>query len=590
MNSDQNVQQQEQAAPAAPETGGSQGAVSPEPNPEVEATEAASTTEAEAATSEAEATGTGAASTSTEGGGPSASSEDGDGADSPELKTGKPELPEEEMSFAEMFELAEKQSQEKRQKLQAAIGGDLRPGQIIFAKVVSIAGNSVFVDVGAKAEGVIELSELQEEGVEAPVEVKEGDKVEARIRKIEGGTIVLGRVPAHLSLRRREEIKEAHRTKTPVQGKVKGTNKGGFEVEVKGIPAFCPSSQIDLRPKKADFYINKEFEFQVVEFKDGGRNIVISRRTILEEEQRQKAAVLLEQLEEGAVLKGEVTSIKDYGAFVDLGGIEGLVHATEISHGHVAKPQMILKPGQDVEVMILKIEEPKDEKKKGLPEHKKISLSMKALQADPWGRAQAEFKEGDKVKGTVARLQSFGAFIQLLPGVDGLVHVSAMSLDRRVKNPGDVVKVGDEVEATVVSTDWDKRRIGLSMVKTPQELANELKQGKVMEGKVDRIEDFGVFVKLPNGARGLVPARETGTSQGTDLKKAFNSGDEIKVLVQDVDKKNGRIRMSIRAAREAEERAEYAGFINKKPSDGKLGTLGDLLAGKLGNLRENLKD
>ncbi|MEM6863220.1 MAG: S1 RNA-binding domain-containing protein, partial [Myxococcota bacterium] len=511
-------------------------------------------------------------------------------AEMPELKTGKPELPAEEMSFAEMFELAEKQSQEKRQKLKAAIGGDLRPGQIIFAKVVSIAGNSVFLDVGAKAEGVIEKSELQEEGTEEEVEVKEGDKVEARIRKIEGGTIVLGRVPPHLSLRRREELKEAHRTKTAVEGKVKGTNKGGFEVEVKGIPAFCPSSQIDLRPKKSDFYINKAFEFQVVEFKDGGRNIVISRRTILEEEQRKKAAALLEQLEEGAVLKGEVTSIKDYGAFVDLGGIEGLVHATEISHGHVAKPQMILKPGQDVEVMVLKIEEPKDEKKKGLPEHKKLSLSMKALQADPWDRAKAEFKEGDKVKGTVARIQNFGAFVQLLPGVDGLVHVSAMTLDRRIRNPGDVVKVGDEVEATVTSTDWSKRRIGLSMVKTPQELANELKQGKVMEGKVDRIEDFGVFVKLSNGARGLVPARETGTSQGTDLKKTFNSGDEIKVLVQDVDKKNGRIRMSIRAAREAEERAEYAGFINKKPSDGKLGTLGDLLKGKLGDIRQSLKD
>ncbi|MEM6367470.1 MAG: S1 RNA-binding domain-containing protein [Myxococcota bacterium] len=581
MNNDQNVQQQDQAAPAASETGDSQSSVTAETTPEVEAAAPAApsdepSSEASAATEQGEA-----------------ESPDVSGAvaaEMPELKTGKPELPAEEMSFAEMFELAEKQSQEKRQKLKAAIGGDLRPGQIIFAKVVSIAGNSVFLDVGAKAEGVIEKSELQEEGAEEEVEVKEGDKVEARIRKIEGGTIVLGRVPPHLSLRRREELKEAHRTKTAVEGKVKGTNKGGFEVEVKGIPAFCPSSQIDLRPKKSDFYINKAFEFQVVEFKDGGRNIVISRRTILEEEQRKKAAALLEQLEEGAVLKGEVTSIKDYGAFVDLGGIEGLVHATEISHGHVAKPQMILKPGQDVEVMVLKIEEPKDEKKKGLPEHKKLSLSMKALQADPWDRAKAEFKEGDKVKGTVARIQNFGAFVQLLPGVDGLVHVSAMTLDRRIRNPGDVVKVGDEVEATVTSTDWSKRRIGLSMVKTPQELANELKQGKVMEGKVDRIEDFGVFVKLSNGARGLVPARETGTSQGTDLKKTFNSGDEIKVLVQDVDKKNGRIRMSIRAAREAEERAEYAGFINKKPSDGKLGTLGDLLKGKLGDIRQSLKD
>ena len=500
----------------------------------------------------------------------------------PDLKTGKPELPSDEMSFAEMFELAEKQSQEKRKKLKAAIGGDLRPGQIIFAKVVGESGDSVFVDVGAKAEGVIPKSELVEDG--QPMEVKEGDKIEARIRKIEAGSIVLTKVPAHQSLKKREELKEAHRASFPVEGKVTGTNKGGFDVEIAGIRVFCPSSQIDVRPLKSDFYVGKKFPFRIVEFKDGGRNIVVSRRVILDEENKKKAEALLAELNEGDVRKGKISSLKDYGAFIDLGGLEGLVHLTEISHAHVTKPHMVLKLGDEVDVKVLKIEDAKDGQKK-------ISLSMKALEQDPWEKAGDELKEGQKIRGKIARIQSFGAFVEILPGVDGLVHVSNMSLDRRLKNPRDVVKEGDEVEATVVSIDWNKRRIGLSMVKTPQELANELKSGSVVQGKVDRIEDFGVFVKLESGARGLVPARETGTQQGTDLKKTFNNGDPVKVLVQDVDKKSGRIRMSMRAAREAEERAEYVGYINKDPSGGKgLGTLGDLLKGKLADIQDQMKE
>ncbi len=503
-------------------------------------------------------------------------------AQEPELKLGKPELPPEEMSFAEMFELAEKQSQEKRKKLKAAIGSDLRPGQIVFARVVSSSHDSIFLDVGAKAEGVIPRAELLDEHGQLPV--KEGDKVEARIRKIEGGTVQLSRVPAHQSLRRREELKEAHRTKLPVEGLVKGTNKGGFDVEVSGVRAFCPSSQIDLRPGKAEAYVGQKFSFRIVEFKDSGRNIVVSRRQLLEEEKARKAEELLSELEEGAVRTGTVTTLKDYGAFVDLGGLEGLVHLTEVTHGHITKPAQALKIGQQVQVKVLKIEEGK----KG---QKKISLSMKALQTDPWEAARDQIKVGDRVSGKVARIQDFGAFVEVLPGVDGLIHISNMTLDRRAKNPRDLVKEGDEVEARVMSADWDKRRIGLSMVKTPQELANELRQGEVLEGKVDRIEDFGIFVKLDSGARGLVPARETGTGQGTDLKKAFNVGDVARVMVQDVDKKTGRIRMSIRAAREADERAEFAGFINKDPTEGKgLGTLGDLLQGKLGQLRNNLKE
>lgn len=504
-------------------------------------------------------------------------------AAAPELKTdGAPELPKEgDMSFAEMFELAEKQSAEKRKAQKEAIGGNIRPGQVLFAKVVGFSHDSIFLDIGAKAEGVIAKSELVDENGE--LNLTEGDKVEARVRKFDGGTVILSKVLPHQSLKNREELKEAHRTNIPVEGRVTGQNKGGYDVEVAGIRAFCPASQIDMRPGKGDNYIGRKFHFRITELKDNGRNIVVSRRAILIEENKKKAEKVLETLEAGQTVQGTVTSLKDYGAFVDIGGLEGLVHLSEITHGHISKPRDVLKVGDPVAAKVLKIE---DGKNANDPTSKKISLSIKALGQDPWTVAQDQIREGQKVTGKVARIQTFGAFVEILPGVDGLIHISNMALGKRVSNPREIVQEGQEVEATVVSVDWQKRRIGLSLVKTPQELANELKRGSVFEGTVDRIESFGLFVKLPSGARGLVPAAETGTQRGTDLKKEFQAGSTVKVTVLEVDAKSGKIRLSIRAAAEAEERAEIEGYLGKDSGKGKgLGTLGDLLKDKFPNLK-----
>jgi small subunit ribosomal protein S1 len=446
--------------------------------------------------------------------------------------------------------------------------------------VVGFTADSVFLDVGAKAEGVIAKSELLD-NPDDELDLKEGDKIEARIRKIDGGTVILTKVLPHQSLKNREEVREAHRTGMPVEARVTGQNKGGFDVEINGLRAFCPASQIDLRPSKNAVYVGNKYPFKITEFKEGGKNIVVSRRQLLIEENQRKAKATLEQIDVGSIVDGVVTSVRDYGAFVDIGGIEGLVHMSEISHGHVGKASEKLAEGYLVKAKVLKIE---DGKKAG---EKKISLSMKALEEDPWERAQAEIREGMKVKGKVARIQSFGAFVEILPGVDGLVHVSNMKLGERVSNPKEVVKVGDEVEATVLSTDWDKRRIGLSIAKTPAELANELKKGSVVEGTIDKIESFGLFVKLPNDARGLVPAVETGTQRGADLSKEFKVGDKVRVTVLDVDAKNGKIRLSIRATKRAEERAEFEGFLGSGKNEGKgLGTLGDLFKDKLGELRD----
>jgi small subunit ribosomal protein S1 len=486
------------------------------------------------------------------------------------------DAPSEEMSFAEMFELAEKQAKQRKKEAQDTGGSsELHPGQVLYARVVGFSHDSVFLDVGAKAEGVIAKSELLNEAGE--LTVKEGEKIEVRVRKIDGGTVVLSRVLAHQSMRNRDLVREAQRTGIPIEGRVSAQNKGGFDVDIAGLRAFCPASQIDVRQGPPELYVGQKFPFKVMEYKDGGRNIVVSRRVLVQEEKKKKSDELMSTLQVGQHVKGTVTSVKDYGAFVDIGGLEGLVHVSEISHGHLGKASDALKIGQEVEAQILKLEPGKEGTKK-------ISLSIKALSMDPWETAKATIREGGKVKGKVLRIQPFGAFVEVLPGVDGLIHVSNMS-DTRVSNPRDVVKEGDEIEATVVSVDWDKRRIGLSLVKTPQELANDLAPGSVLEGTIDKIESFGLFVKLPTGARGLVPAAETGTQRGADLKKEFKLGSKVKVTVLEVDPNSGKIRLSIRQAVEAEERAEFAGYMGKSGSSGGsgLGTLGDLFKGKLQN-------
>lgn len=501
----------------------------------------------------------------------------------PKAENDPAEPPAEEMSFAEMFELAEKQAKgrKKERESEGGAGSDLHPGQVLNARVVGFSHDSVFLDVGAKAEGVIPKAELMSETGE--LSVKEGDKIEVRVRKIDGGTVVLSRVLAHQSMKSREAVREAHKTGIPVEGRVTAQNKGGFDVDIGGLRAFCPASQIDLRQAPPEQYVNQKFAFKVTEYKDGGRNIVVSRRVLLAEEKKKKSDELVSQLQVGARVKGTVTSVKDYGAFVDIGGLEGLVHVSEISHGHLARASDALKVGTEVEALILKLEPGKEGSKK-------ISLSIKSLTSDPWETARATIKEGAKIKGRVLRIQPFGAFVEVLPGVDGLIHVSNMS-ESRVSNPRDVVKEGDEVEATVVSIDWEKKRVGLSIAKTPRELAGDLVPGTVLEGTVDRIESFGIFVKLPSGARGMVPAVETGTQRGSDLKKEFKPGAKVKVSVLEVDASSGKIRLSIRQVAEAEERAEFTGYMGKSHGHSGgggsgLGTLGDLFKGKLEGKRK----
>lgn len=507
-------------------------------------------------------------------------------------KSSAPELPEGEMSFAEMFELAERQNKErervqKAEKARAkAIERDLYPGLTIEARVVGFSHDSVFMDVGGKAEGVVSKVELQDE--DGTLSVKEGDTVEVRVISTSGGTVKLGKVLPHMSTRNRESVREAYEAGMPIEVKVTGKNSGGLEVSLSGLRAFLPTSQIDLRPgTNPESLVGQKIAVKITEFKEGGRNLVVSRRAVLVEEQKKKVADAIDKIQVGAELEGKVTSVKDYGAFIDLGGVEGLVHLSEISHAHVTKATDVLSVGQTVRVKVKKIEdkkekEPKEGEKPKRPREsfdggKKISLSMKDLEGDPWDRARATFSEGAKITGKVARIQPFGAFVELAPGIDGLIHVSKMGPER-IKDPSEVMKVGDEISVRVDKVEWDKKRISLSIGKSQDELASEIEKGAVHDGVVEEVvEGKGLRVKLPSGARGFVPSHETGTARGTDLKKEFAKGTRVKVTVLDSEKRQGKVsvRLSIKQVAEAEERAEYTNYIKGTSGPG-FGTFADL--------------
>ena len=334
----------------------------------------------------------------------------------------------------------------------------VKAGDVVRGKVVALGPETAFVAIGAKAEAVIDLAEFRDPTT-GELGLAVGDQLTATVTDdgSRSGSIVLKRTlgrGGHLP----GELEQARAHGLAVEGLVTGQNKGGFDVQVAGVRAFCPASQIDLRRADPAQYVGQRLRFRVTQISGGGRNVVISRRELLEEEAAAQAAATWERLQVGAVVRGRVTSLRDFGAFVDLGGVEGLIHVTELGYGRTQHPSEVVQVGQEVEAQIVKLE-PATEGGRG-----RISLSLRALAADPWATAVERFPTGTTVRGTVRRLEPFGAFVELAPGLDGLVHVSRMSLDTRVAHPKNVVKVGDEVEVTIVGLEPDKRRIALSMV------------------------------------------------------------------------------------------------------------------------------
>ncbi|MBQ4335134.1 MAG: S1 RNA-binding domain-containing protein, partial [Myxococcaceae bacterium] len=454
-------------------------------------------------------------------------------------------------------------------------------GQKVSGRVVQITGERAFLDLGGKGEGMIELSELKDKNGDLLVAV--GEVIDAFVLSTGGGITL---TKALTKGAQREFLQEACQAGIPVEGSVVAVNKGGFEIDLGGgARGFCPVSQIDNRyVEDTSAFVGQRLNFRVVEIKE--RDIVLSRRALLEAEQAARVEALREQIVPGAQFDGVVSGLRDFGAFVDLGGVEGMVHVSELSFGRVAHPSEVLEVGQKVRVEVLRVEPPKAGQK-GLG---RVALSMKSLMADPWIEATSSLKEGERVSGTVVRLQPFGAFVELMPGVDGLIHISSLGASRRVAHPGEVVSEGERVECVIESIDQSSRRVALRRltgdesidfpaVETAPTAASEApKVGDSVEVTVDKVEPFGLFVTF-SGGRGLVPNAEMGTPRGTDHRKLFPSGTTFQAEIIERDAQ-GRLRLSKIAAEKSEERREVARYLKSEERTGAskgFGTFADLL-------------
>lgn len=338
-------------------------------------------------------------------------------------------------------------------------------GDTVQGQVVTVGREAVFVELGAKAEAMLDIEQVTDQ--DGNVMVAIGDTIEARVAEIRSGQVIL-RTSMGKGPDARAELVQAATHGIPVDGLVTGVNKGGVEVQIAGMRAFCPISQLDNRfVEDPTTFVGQRLQFRITKFEQGrgnNPNIVLSRRVLLEEEARVKAAEILAVLKVGAVMKGTVRSIKGYGAFVDLGGIEGMLHISELGFGRVEHPDEVLSEGQVLEVQVIKIEKTDNPKRP-----QKIGLSLKALAQDPWDEFRPKLEPGAKFHGKVVRLQPFGAFIELHPGVEGLVHISQMSRTRRINHPSEVVSAGKGVEVSVLSVDDERRRVALSMTAAGEE-------------------------------------------------------------------------------------------------------------------------
>jgi len=450
------------------------------------------------------------------------------------------------------------------------------PGDKVSGKVLKVSKDTVFVDLGGKSEGISDIQEFLDKS--GSLAIKEGDWVEMRVASIrEGIHLTKGmKVQGPDSL---DILREAKEDLIPVEGRVKGVVKGGFEIDLSGIRAFCPLGQFDIQYcEKPDEYVGAKYPFRIMEIKERGKNVIVSRRVILEEEQERKSKETLARLKPDLECEGKVTKLTDFGAFVDIGGIEGMVHISEVSHGRISHPSELLKPGQQVTVKVMKVETDKEG-------HPKVSLSIKALEPDSWDKGLG-FEEGEIISGKVSRLMDFGAFVEVAPGVDGLVHVSEISYER-VPHPSKFLNEGDMVEVLVMGIDHEAHRVSLSIKEAviQKRMSEEERPGKmrleigqILKGVVEDSKPYGLFIRLPQlgpKMRGLLPKEEVRDSGKGDVKKMFPRGREIDVEIISIDEK-GKIRLSQRVMEEREDREDYKKFQEKENKGGKLGTLEDV--------------
>ncbi len=435
-------------------------------------------------------------------------------------------------SFAELLEESFKKSQ-------------MNPGAVIEAEVVDVNGDFVVVNAGLKSES--EIPAVQFRDSEGNVSVTVGDRVEVAIETVEDG---FGNTRLSRERARRvkswEVLEQAFEAQSIVTGFLTGKVKGGFTVSIDEVRAFLPGSLVDVRPvTDTNFLENKELEFKVIKLDRARNNVVVSRRAVVEKEMEAERAQLLENLEEGQIINGVVKNLTDYGAFVNLGGLDGLLHITDIAWKRVKHPSEVLSVGQELDVRVLKFDR----------ERNRVSLGLKQLGEDPWSDIARRYPENTRIFGKITNLTDYGVFVELEEGVEGLVHVSEMDWTNKNVHPSKVCRLGDEVEVMVLEVDSERRRISLGIKQCTanpwEEFAATHNRNDRITGQIKSITDFGVFIGLEGGIDGLIHLSDLSWDRpGEDIAREYNKGDEITAVVLSVDPDRERISLGIKQAQE----------------------------------------
>lgn len=432
--------------------------------------------------------------------------------------------------FSAMLETYEKESAASRQE-----------GEIVRGMVVGISDQNVLVDIGYKSEGIVAREEFLDH--QGNLTVKRGDEVDVLIKSLENqdGYAILSRAAA-MQVQSWERLRHAHQTHETIKGRVVERIKGGLNVDLDGVPAFLPGSQIDIRPvRNLEGFLKQEIEVRVIKLNRKRGNVVVSRKAVLEEVSGKKKAETLANIEEGVVQEGTVKNITDYGAFIDLGGIDGLLHIIDMSWGRIQSPNDIIKVGDEIQVKVLKFDREKE----------RISLGYKQLLPDPWQSVAERFPKGSHVRGKVVSLTDYGAFIEIEPGVEGLVHVTEMTWSKRLKHPSKLLSIGQDVEAVVLEADPHSRRISLGLKQVSPDpwetLPVRYHIGSRVTGKVRSLTDFGAFVEIEDGIDGLVHVSDISwTKRIKHPSDVLKKGQQVDAVITNIDVDGRRLSLSIK--------------------------------------------
>lgn len=459
----------------------------------------------------------------------------------------------EEESFADLFESYDIQRDQ-----------DIEVGQKVHGEIIAIGQDTVFVDTGTKTDGIVEKEELLDEDGQLSCHV--GDFLELYVVYNDGHEIRLSKALSGVGST--DLLRDAYRNEIPVEGKVKAPCKGGFHVDVMKRRAFCPVSQMDLQYiETPEDYEGQTYQFLITQFEEGGRNIVVSRRKLLEKERKEIYEAFFQELKVGALVEGRVTKMMPYGVFVELiPGIEGMIHISELSWSRVEKPEEVVNPYDPIAVKVIGIEKGKNS------DQPRIALSAKQVTRDPWEGVEETFQTGQEVKGRVTRCVPFGAFVEIAPGIEGLVHLSEMSYRKRVVRSEDVVDPGDVVGVIIKDIDAPARRISLSIKDVEGdpwlEVGERYRVGQSIQGSIEKRESFGLFISLEPGITGLLPKSSLERSPDGAKFAKLREGESVPVIIQAIDKK-GR-KMTLAPGGNSGE-ADWRAFADKNRTLGSLG-------------------